>query len=97
MTALELLVSQFPGKTFISMVDAGFALGYKRQSCYNLRHANKFPLPIKMIGSKCMVSLLDVASYISGDSSPSVEQIAVKRRPGRPTKREEVERSRLSS
>lgn len=94
---LDLLVAQFPGQTYISMVQAGAAIGYKTQTCYNLFHANRFPLPVRKIGAKCMVALTDLAKFMNGEPFAVVEAKeepapSAPRRAGRPTKREMIER-----
>jgi hypothetical protein len=95
MSPLSLIAAQFPGKTHIPMVDAGAAIGYEKQTCYNLFHHGKFPLPVKKVGRKSMVALLDLARFMQGES---VEKpTAPTRKPGRPTKKEQIERrNRLS-
>jgi len=101
---LDLLVAQFPGQAYIPMVQAGASIGYKPQTCYNLFHANRFPLPVRKVGAKCMVALTDLAKFMNGElvecqQAPRKVEAPVKtpRRPGRPTKREMIERRAASA
>lgn len=100
-STLALLVAQFPGQTYISMVQAGASIGYKPQTCYNLFHAGRFPLPVRKVGAKCMVALTDLAKFMNGetverhDSVTRPEPVAA-RRVGRPTKREMIERRKAT-
>lgn len=98
---LDLLVAQFPGQTYISMVQAGASIGYKPQTCYNLFHAGRFPLPVRKVGAKCMVALTDLARFMNGEAlqshGPAVEAaLQPPRRVGRPTKREMIERRKAA-
>lgn len=100
---LDLLVAQFPGQAYISMVQAGASIGYKPQTCYNLFHAGRFPLPVRKVGAKCMVALTDLAKFMNGEPierrEPAVESkpAVVTRRVGRPSKREMIERRASAS
>jgi hypothetical protein len=106
MTPSELVLAQFPGRIFITLVEAGAALGLARQTTYNLRSLSKFPLRVQGVGlkdTKPMVALTDLVSYLETPkerpaietpmtSAPAPAAEPVKRRRGRPTKREEIER-----
>jgi len=103
-STLDLLVAQFPGQAYISMVQAGASIGYKPQTCYNLFHANRFPLPVRKVGAKCMVALTDLAKFMDGEPlvrpepAPRTPKTPVTpRRVGRPTKREMIERRNAAS
>lgn len=100
---LDLLVAQFPGHAFIPMTQAGAAIGYKAQTCYNLFHLHRFPLPVRKIGGKNMVTLVDLARFMNGETFEVVasndekpQQPPAARRPGRPTKKEMIERRRAA-
>lgn len=96
MNTLDLLVAQFPGRAYISMTAAGQAIGYKTQTCYNLFHQGIFPLPVKKVGVKCMVSLTDLAKFMNTEAANDtiVEPIVAKvtRKSGRPSKAEMIAR-----
>lgn len=64
MTLEELIKLQFPGRLNITLVEAGRAIGMSAQSSYNRRHLGTFPLPVRKIGGKPMVSLIDLIDYI---------------------------------
>ena len=97
MSQLELLSRQFPGQVFIPMTKAGLSIGYAEQTSYNLHHKGKFPLPVRKVGRKNMVALLDLAAFMDGKiiaseperCAPATEEKEV-RRVGRPTKAEQI-------
>lgn len=97
MTPTELITLQFPNLVLIPLTAAGAAIGLAKQTSYNMRHKGVFPLPVRMVGTKPMVALTDLANYLEFGSvvvtSNDVE-VEPKRRTGRPTKRETVERMR---
>ena len=91
-SVLELLTTQFPGQIYITIAQAGAAIGYKRQTCYNLIHTQQFPIPHRKVGRKTMVALLDLAKFMGDDQPcvmPDVVQPDPPRHVGRPTKAEE--------
>lgn len=91
----DLILRQFPGKVMISMIEAGNCIGLARRTSYNMAHEKRFPLPIRKVGKKSMVALTDVINFIkNGGNTVSQKQEEVKRRPGRPTKAEQVRRMR---
>lgn len=91
----DLVLRQFPGKVMISLVEAGSCIGLARRTSYNLAHKKQFPLPIRKVSNKSMVALTDVIDYIKNGSKPAPqEKEEIKRRPGRPTKAEQVKRMR---
>lgn len=95
MDTIEVLIKQFPGVAMIPAVEAGKAIGYKPQTCYNLMSRKAFPLPVRKQGRNSMVALTDLAKYLDGvvDPLPTQEpEPAIKRRPGRPTKAEQIAR-----
>ena len=95
MNAMNLLVAQFPGRAFIPMTQAGAAIGYKPQTCYNLFHGGLFPLPVRKIGAKSMVALMDLANYMNGESTQLKEvtiESSLPKKAGRPTKAEMIAR-----
>lgn len=102
MTPAQLVFQLFPGKTMIPMIDAGATIGYKRQTTYNLHATGKFPLRVKKIGGHTMVALSDLINYLEDrpQQPEEPEQFNVtiaptlRRRRGRPTKKEQIERQR---
>ena len=106
MTLQELVSAQFPGKLLIPMVEAGASIGLAEQSCYNLKSRGAFPLPVSKIGNKPMVAITDLIAFLEGLAAPVSEPVVVvdtepkpttKRRPGRPTKAEQIARRRQLS
>lgn len=96
MNSIEFLGAQFPGRVYIKMVEAGAAIGYKPQTCYNMFHKGIFPLPVRKVGANSMVSLLHVAQFLDGQQVVTIESVApAPRKVGRPTK-EEARKRRLS-
>ena len=111
MDYLEFVRAQFPGRLMITLREAGHAIGYAEQTCYNLVHAGKFPIKVRKVGRKSMVSLMDLATYLAetnaacGQNEEAARKAArhvasvpipVRRRPGRPTKAEQRARQILS-
>jgi len=100
MTPRDLVLHQFPGRLQVTLTEAGRAIGnYEPQTCYNLHHAKKFPVPVRKVGKHNMVSLVDLIGYLEGKKVQEVlttpEQPVAKlpkRRPGRPTKAEAAAR-----
>lgn len=89
MTPAQLITSQFPHVALIPMTKAGRAIGLAEQTCYNLRLRGQFPLPVRKVGSKVMVAVCDLITYVEGGqpaAAPIIEQ--PKRRRGRPTNAE---------
>lgn len=66
-TPEELVLKQFPGRLYITLVEAGAAIGIKKQTSYNLHHKRMFPLPVRKVSNKPMVALTDLISYMTGD------------------------------
>ena len=98
MKTADIILQQFPGTAMISITTAGNCIGYARQTSYNLCHKGKFPIPVRKVGRKSMVALLDLIKFLESQPEAgmekSVEPIAIepKRRVGRPTKGEQVRR-----
>lgn len=88
----DLIFRQFPGKILISMVEAGACIGMARRSCYNRSSLGTFPLPIRKVGSKNMVALTDIVNFLNNGKYIPEPVREEKRRPGRPTKGEQVRR-----
>lgn len=98
MNTIDILIKQFPGLMQIPATVAGKAIGYEKQTCYNLISSKRFPLPIKKERRKNMVLLSDLAAYLDGTletTAPAETPEKPARRPGRPTKAEQ--RARLNS
>jgi hypothetical protein len=91
-TPKEFVLAQFPGRLAIPLLDAGKAIGYSPQSCYNMHHKGTFPLRIHKEGTKPMVALTELIRYLevktevpaANDAAPA----AVKKRNGRPSARD---------
>jgi hypothetical protein len=83
----------FPGQLFIPLVDAARAIGYAESSAYNLHSRGTFPIRVQKQGRKPVISILDLAAYLNAKTEKPGEQ--PKRRPGRPTKAEQIARRGL--
>ena len=83
MTPEELVLKQFPGRLYITLVEAGAAIGMRPQTCYNYRAKGIFPLPVRMVGDRPMVALTDLIAYMHGRGN-----VSSKKRRGRPSARE---------
>ena len=68
-TPKELVLAQFPGRVYITLVEAGRAIGLKAQTSYNLHQLGRFPLLVRKIGRKPMVSLVDLMNFMAGDAA----------------------------
>lgn len=98
MNTVDIVLRQFPGKTLIPLLEAGAAIGYAEQTCYNMAHRMTFPLPIRKVGRKSMVALTDLITYIEGQTVPfaatqssnDAQATKVPGRVGRPTKAEQL-------
>lgn len=104
MRNIDIVLKQFPGTAMIPMVTAGSCIGYAEQTCYNLFQKGRFPIAVRKIGRKSMVSLTDLIKFLDeGNEAPGivVEQVIIhpveKRRAGRPTKAEQVRRLNQAS
>lgn len=82
-TPEELVLKQFPGRLYITLVEAGAAIGMRPQTCYNLRTRGTFPLPVRMVGDRPMVALTDLVDYMRNKAAQPI-----KRRRGRPSARD---------
>lgn len=97
MNTFDIILAQFPGKTLIPITDAGAAIGYAGQTCYNLFHRGEFPMPVRKVGRKSMVSLIDLAKFMDAPTALYKEKATLEseqpRRRGRPTKAEQIRRN----
>lgn len=89
--AHQKLTDIFPGQVAITPQQTGFALGYARQSTNNMLHLKTFPIPLVQIGNRRMVLIDDLQKYLD-----EIRQLQQKRRPGRPTKAEQIARGEVS-
>jgi hypothetical protein len=78
MDIADLLVAQFPGRVYVTVFEAGKAIGYERSSTEQLCRAKQFPMKITKIRARRMVLLTTLAKYIeeretseSNDGRPS--------------------------
>lgn len=89
MTPAEFVLAQFPGRVSITLVEAGHAIGYEQQTCYNLHCKGTFPLKIHKEGKKPMVALTELIRYLAERSpaanDPERPMPAKKKGPGRPS------------
>lgn len=87
-TPEELVLKQFPGRLYITLVEAGAAIGLAEQTTRNRRAKGKFPLPIRMIGDRPMVALSDLIAFMNQGRKRvlSIDEVPEKR--ARSTKRQ---------
>ena len=90
MNATELVLKQFPNRVMVSMTEAGNAIGYADNTCYNLYAKGKFPIRVRKQGSKVMVSLVDLIGYLDGDTGVKSAPAEPTVRRGRPRNSERV-------
>ena|GEM_PF-3475085 len=79
MSPKELVLAQFPGRVQIPLIEAGLAIGIKKQTSYNMNSAGTFPLPIRRVGAgtgKPMVALSDLITYLE-QQNDDADQIKV--------------------
>jgi hypothetical protein len=70
LTPTEFVLAQFPGRISIPLVEAGRAIGYEEQTCYNLHCKGAFPLKVYKEGKKPMVALTELIRYLA-ERSPA--------------------------
>lgn len=104
MNAREFVLMQWPGRAFIPLVQAGVAIGYAEQSCYNMHCKGTFPLKVHQSRNKgkAVVALTDLIAYMESSTqvlqqpeAPEPKPVIAndqRRRRGAPTKRERMER-----
>jgi hypothetical protein len=95
----DIILKQFPKTAMIPLVTAGNCIGLAEQTCYNMAHKKIFPMPVRKVGRKSMVALTDLIRYLDAGPTAFKEESEKqndlpKRRPGRPTKAEQVRRMR---
>lgn len=106
MTPRELVLAQFPGRLYLTLVEAGVALGMAPKTAYNMHALGKFPVRVTYMGTtgkKPVVAIHDLIVHLEGgepitppakQEPPAPAPVLEKRRgPGRPTKREAKERA----
>lgn len=99
MTPISFILAQFPGRTHIGVTEAGTAIGIQPRTVRNWLHQKKFPLPTSLLGDKRMVSLIDLAEFLSKTSCASggqqishLPQLQSGKKRGRPTKKDQIEK-----
>lgn len=75
----------------VTPVQAGAAIGYARQSTYNLLSDKDFPVPVVEVRNRKMVRVLDLLKFVD-ELHPASTPAQQPRRPGRPTKEESARR-----
>lgn len=79
-------------KLLITPVQAGDALGYAKQTTWNLLSAGEFPIPTVQCGKRKMVRVADLVQYVDSLEPDAHTPTHPPRRPGRPTKEESIRR-----
>jgi hypothetical protein len=101
-TPAEIVLAQFPGRVSIPLVEAGKAIGYEQQTCYNLHCKGVFPLKVHKEGKKAMVALTELIRYLAerspaaNDPQVPAEPKRVKRVDGRPGRPSAAEREKVA-
>lgn len=67
MNVEELLIAQFPGRLYVSVFEAGTAIGYKRSTTTQLCREKKFPLQITKVGMRRMIALTEIARFMKSN------------------------------
>ncbi len=81
----------FEGRLAVSLCEAAAAVfGWSSSTTRTYLARGKFPLPMIQIGGKKLVRVSELLDLI--ENQPLVSEIK-KRKPGRPTKREQIERA----
>lgn len=93
MTSIELLCLQFPGKVYLCLEEVATLSGFAVNTIRNRIRARTWPIPVHREGPNAPLyfDIRDVAAYIDQRSA-----VAAKRRPGRPTKAEQMARSQAA-
>lgn len=89
-SALDLLLSRFPGQILLSIADCATVMSIRPRTIYNNIHVGAFPVPTTSYGARRLVDIRDLADYldatrVAAKNTPDtpVEQ---KRGRGRPRK-----------
>lgn len=86
---LQILLNRFEGRLTLRVAEAGSMIGMKPQSAHNSASLGRFPIPIiRQKGIRPFCKTIDLANYL--------EAATAKRRPGRPTKREQLRAQHVS-
>lgn len=94
-TPIDFILAQFPGRTHIGVTEAGTAIGIQPRTVRNWLHQKKFPLPTSLLGGKRMVSLIDLAEFLSKTSAQQTSplpQLQQGKKRGRPSKKELIKK-----
>jgi hypothetical protein len=83
-TPRELVLSQFPGRITIGLIEAGKAIGLENQTSYNLHHQQRFPMRVIIQNRKPMVALTELIHYLETRCAMPPANDEPKRKPGRP-------------
>jgi len=87
MSPTEIVLKQFPNRVSLSVAEAGAALGYARQTTYNLKAKGKFPVRISFAGKTPIVHLHDLISFLEGfPASNDSNFTPAPKKKGRPSK-----------
>ena len=94
MSPSDIILKQFPNRVSLSVVEAGVALGYSRQTIYNMKSKGAFPVKITKVGTRSFVHLHDLITYLEGEPSSNDTQFTPKKK-GRPTKADALRKAGL--
>lgn len=79
-------------RVLLTPVEAGAACGWAKQTVYNKRNDDEFPIPLVEFGGRPMVRTVDLIEYIENLQLHSTSASVEARRVGRPTKAESIRR-----
>lgn len=83
----------------MSIAEAGKVIGYRTTAaCLTARQRGKFPLRVREIGNKLVVTIYDLIEYVKSGESQADQSIQIRKKPrkyssntGRPSKRESLD------
>lgn len=88
----DLLLKEFSGCFFVPFIEGARRLGYAKQTAYNLRSLDQFPIPIVERNGRLLLAVQDMASYVArgGQYEAKSPALCGKVPLGRPSKAEEI-------
>ena len=94
MSPADVILKQFPNRVSLTVVEAGIALGYSRQTVYNMKSGGKFPIKITKVGPRSFVHIHDLITYLESGQASNDGEFAPKKK-GRPSKADALRKAGL--
>lgn len=92
---LDFFVQHFGGRLVVGLMEVAPLIGWHPQTIRNQLSRGRCDIPIRKVGGKLMISIVDLAGWLDSTQSPQTTPTAAptlpptpaaKRKPGRPKK-----------